>query len=46
MDGKHVVFGKVFDAESMRVLRMVEGVQTAANDVPRMPVVVNQCGEM
>lgn len=47
LNGKHVVFGKVFDEKSMEVLRMVGNVKTnRGTDVPLMPVVVSQCGEM
>lgn len=47
LDGKHVVFGRVFDEESMKIFRQVEGVRTKKpNDVPAMDVLVSQCGEM
>ncbi|SZF01902.1 unnamed protein product [Blumeria hordei] len=46
LDGKHVVFGKVFDG--LEVLRKMENVKTGyrGKDVPNMDVVVAMCGEM
>jgi len=46
LDNKHVVFGKIVDEESLLLLRMVENVSTSRGDVPRLPVVVEQCGEL
>lgn len=46
LDGKHVVFGKVLDQASMHVVRKVENVAVGANHVPRLGVVVTECGEM
>ncbi len=48
LDGKHVVFGRVFDEESLRVMKMVEGIKTGrrGKDVPDLDVVISQCGEM
>lgn len=45
LDGKHVVFGKVADEESMTVVRMIENVRTR-NERPDRDVVVKECGEM
>ncbi|XP_071505578.1 peptidyl-prolyl cis-trans isomerase H-like [Diadema antillarum] len=44
LDGKHVVFGKVVDG--LLVMRKIENVPTGANNRPKIPVVVSQCGEM
>lgn len=44
LDGKHVVFGKVVDG--LLVMRKIENVPTGANNKPRLPVVITQCGEM
>ncbi|KAK5666236.1 Peptidyl-prolyl cis-trans isomerase-like 1 [Batrachochytrium dendrobatidis] len=44
LDGKHVVFGRVIDG--LLVLRKIENVPTGANNKPRMPVIVSECGEM
>nr|CAB3265064.1 peptidyl-prolyl cis-trans isomerase CYP22-like [Phallusia mammillata] len=45
LNGKHVVFGKVIQ-ESMLVVRKIENVPVGANNKPKLPVVVTQCGEM
>ncbi|TQS38956.1 hypothetical protein Golomagni_00529 [Golovinomyces magnicellulatus] len=46
LDGKHVVFGKVF--EGLDVLHKMENVKTGyrGKDVPNMDVVIAGCGEM
>ncbi|EIM23405.1 rotamase H [Wallemia mellicola CBS 633.66] len=44
LDGKHTVFGKV--TEGMLTLRKIENVQTGANNKPKLPVRITQCGEM
>ncbi|KAI1809432.1 putative U-snRNP-associated cyclophilin [Poronia punctata] len=46
LDGKHVVFGKVYSG--MEVVRMMENTKTGrrGRDVPDMDVVIAQCGEM
>lgn len=48
LDGKHVVFGKVWGEESMEVVRKVGETRTGykGKDVPNMDVVIAQCGEM
>ena len=46
LDGKHVVFGKVMDAESMLVVRKIENVPTAQGNKPRLEVIVSECGEL
>jgi peptidyl-prolyl isomerase G (cyclophilin G) len=44
LNGRHVVFGKV--VEGMDVLKLLEKVATGANDKPKMPVVIVDCGEI
>lgn len=44
LDGKHVVFGRVIDG--LLVMRKIENVPTGANNKPKLPVVITQCGEM
>jgi len=44
--GKHVVFGKLIDEDSLLVMRKIENVPTGANNKPKLPVVVEQCGEL
>lgn len=46
LDGKHVVFGKVIDEDSMLVVRKVENVPVGANSKPKLPVTIEQCGEL
>ena len=47
LDGKHCVFGRVLDAESMLTVRKCEAVPVGAvGNRPRMPVRVVQCGEL
>lgn len=43
LDGKHVVVGRVI--EGMNVVRMIEEVPTVGSK-PRVPVIIEQCGEM
>lgn len=46
LDGKHVVFGKVLDATSMMVVHKIEHVPIEADNKPKLPVLVSQCGEL
>lgn len=46
LDGKHVVFGKVLDEESLLVVRKIENVPTGANNRPKLDVTIEQCGEL
>ena len=47
LDGKHCVFGKVLDSESMLTVRKCEAVQVSgSNNKPRIPIRIVQCGEM
>jgi len=47
LDGKHVVFGRVL-GDGLLVLRKLENVTTggAPGNVPKLPCVITQCGEM
>jgi cyclophilin family peptidyl-prolyl cis-trans isomerase len=45
-DGKHVVFGRVLDMESLLVVRKLEHVPTGANGKPTLPCTVAECGEL
>ena len=45
LDGKHVVFGRVL-GEGLLTLRKLEHVAVGANNKPRLPCVISQCGEM
>ena len=42
LDGKHVVFGKVISGQS--VLVQMERIVTGANDVPKVSIVISNCG--
>lgn len=44
LDGKHVVFGKLIDG--LLTLRKIENVSTSADNRPKIPVLVTECGEM
>jgi len=46
LDGKHVVFGKVLDEESLLVVRKMENVPTGVANKPKLTVTVEQCGEL
>ena len=47
LDNKHVVFGKVIDEESLLVVRKIENIPTSTgNDRPKLPVNIEQCGEL
>lgn len=46
LDGKHVVFGKVLDEDSMLVVRKIENVPVGTADKPKLPVTIEQCGEL
>ncbi|KAI9599518.1 U snRNP-associated cyclophilin-like protein [Syncephalis fuscata] len=45
LDGKHVVFGRLL-GDGMLALRKIENVPTGANNMPKLPVVITECGEM
>lgn len=46
LDGRHVVFGEVADAESMKVVKALEATGSSSGDVKgkKRPTIVN-CGE-
>jgi peptidyl-prolyl isomerase H (cyclophilin H) len=46
LDGKHVVFGKVLDEASLLVVRKIENVPVGGGDKPKLPVSIDQCGEL
>jgi len=46
LDDKHVVFGKVIDEESLLVVRKIENVSTGQANKPKLPVIIEQCGEL
>jgi len=46
LDGKHVVFGKLLDPASLLTMRKIENVSCGANNKPRLPVMVAECGEL
>jgi peptidyl-prolyl isomerase H (cyclophilin H) len=47
LDGKHVVFGKLLDEESLLVLRKIENVPTSgSSNKPTFPVIIDECGEL
>jgi peptidyl-prolyl isomerase H (cyclophilin H) len=46
LDGKHVVFGKVLDQESMFLIRMLENVPVdPSTHQPKIDCVISDCGE-
>jgi peptidyl-prolyl isomerase H (cyclophilin H) len=47
LNGKHVVFGRLMDNESLLALRKIEAVPVAqGNNRPRLDVVIAECGEL
>ncbi len=46
LDGKHVVFGRVLDRESMIVLQTLEHVPVDASDRPTLPCLIAESGEL
>lgn len=45
LDGKHTVFGRVV-GDGLLTVRKVEAVPVGAENRPRLPVVIAECGEM
>jgi hypothetical protein len=45
VDGKHVVFGKVLDEESMRLVTLIEG-KGSSSGKPTAVVEIADCGEL
>ena len=46
LDGKHVVFGRVLDQESLMVVRKIENVPVDSQSKPKLEVVITECGEL
>ena len=48
LDGKHVVFGRVLDTDSLAAVRKIEAIPThgESNDSPKLSVTIAQCGEL
>lgn len=46
LDGKHVVFGKLLDENSLLIMRKIENVPVNANNKPKLPITIEECGEM
>ncbi|KAJ3222938.1 hypothetical protein HK099_001744 [Clydaea vesicula] len=44
LDGKHVVFGRLIDG--LLTLRKIENVPTGGNNLPMLPIIISECGEM
>ncbi|CAJ0951434.1 unnamed protein product, partial [Mesorhabditis belari] len=44
LDQKHVVFGRVL--EGLLTVRKIENVPTGANNKPKLPIVITQCGQL
>ena len=44
LDKKHVVFGRVLDG--LLVVRKIENVPTGANNRPKIPITIYECGQM
>ena len=44
LNGKHVVFGKV--VEGMTVVKAMEATPTGAEDKPKKPVIIANCGQL
>ena len=44
LDGKHVVFGRVL--EGMAVVRRIEDSPISAQNRPKMPITISECGQM
>lgn len=46
LDGKHVVFGKVFDEKSEEIVMKIAQVSTGARERPNLPILIQECGEL
>jgi len=47
LDGKHVVFGRLLDDESLLTVRKIENVSVqGGNGRPKLEVVISECGEL
>lgn len=45
LDKKHVVFGKVIDKNSLNLIKTIESQPTGANNRPKAPIIISECGE-
>ena len=45
LDGKHVVFGKLLDPESLLTVRKIENAPVSGTE-PRIPIRIVECGEL
>ena len=45
LDGRHTVFGRVADQESMKLLRRLEDLGTQSG-APKQPIMISVCGEL
>lgn len=46
LDGKHVVFGKLIDEDSLLVVRKIENVPAGQQNKPKLPIMISECGEL
>jgi peptidyl-prolyl isomerase H (cyclophilin H) len=46
LDGKHVVFGKVIDTNSMMTVRKIEKTPVGQNSKPKVDIMISECGEL
>ena len=46
LDGKHVVFGRAVDSDSMLVVRKIESVPVGQNSRPKLEIKITECGEL
>ena len=47
LDGKHVVFGKILDQDSLLTVRKIENIRCdPKTDKPTLPVTITECGEL
>jgi cyclophilin family peptidyl-prolyl cis-trans isomerase len=47
LDGKHVVFGRVLDDATMRIVKRIESLPTIGeNGKPRISAVITECGQL
>lgn len=46
LDGKAVVFGKIIDEQSLKIVKTVSSLVVGLDYRPKYPVVIKECGEM
>jgi peptidyl-prolyl isomerase H (cyclophilin H) len=46
LDGKHVVFGKLIDQASLLTVRKLENTPVDQNGKPKVPILIEECGEL